>query len=296
MLRLNGLHKRFGDVVALDGCTFEVERGEMVGFLGPNGAGKTTAMRSVFGLVVPDHGSVTWAGAPIDRGARLRFGYMPEERGLYPRMRVLDQVAYFGRLHGMARAEAFPAAHRLLAGLGLGERLRDRVQDLSHGNQQRVQLAVAMVHEPDLLVLDEPFSGLDPVAAARLAEVLAERARAGAAVLFSSHQLDVVEHLCEDVVIVDGGRVVLSGRVEELRAASPVRYLEVVVRGAGTAWAEAVPGGTVVSRRKDRVRLRLDRPFDLSELVALARAAGEVEEFSLTPPDLSEVFMEAVSR
>jgi len=296
MLHLDGLSKRFGDVLALDGCTFEVGRGEMVGFLGPNGAGKTTAMRSVFGLVSLDGGSVTWSGAPIDRAARLRFGYMPEERGLYPRMRVLEEVAYFGRLHGMARADALSTARRLLSGLGLEERLRDRVQDLSHGNQQRVQLAVALVHEPDLIVLDEPFSGLDPVAAARLAEVLAERAQEGAAVLFSSHQLDVVEHLCEDVVIVDRGRVVLSGRVEDLRAASPRRYLEAVVMGAGAGWAEAVPRAALVSHRGDRVRLRLDRPFDLPDLLARARAAGEVEEFSLTPPDLSEVFMEAVGQ
>ncbi len=296
MLQLDGLSKRFGDVLALDGCTFEVGRGEMVGFLGPNGAGKTTAMRSVFGLVSLDGGSVSWSGAPIDRVARLRFGYMPEERGLYPRMRVLEEVAYFGRLHGMARADALPTARRLLSGLGLEERLRDRVQDLSHGNQQRVQLAVALVHEPDLIVLDEPFSGLDPVAAARLAEVLAERAHEGAAVLFSSHQLDVVEHLCEDVVIVDRGRVVLSGRVEDLRAASPRRYLEAVVMGAGAGWAEAVPRATLVSHRGDRVRLRLDRPFDLPDLLARARAAGEVEEFSLTPPELSEVFMEVVGQ
>jgi ABC-2 type transport system ATP-binding protein len=296
MLRLEDLGKRFGDVVALDGCSFDVRRGQMVGFLGPNGAGKTTAMRSIFGLVALDRGSVAWQGAPIDRAVCLRFGYMPEERGLYPRMRVLDQVAYFGRLHGMDRPEAFTAAHRLLAGLGLEERLQDRVQDLSHGNQQRVQLAVALVHEPDLLVLDEPFSGLDPVAAAGLAGALAERARAGTAVLFSSHQLDVGEHLCEDVVIVDRGRVVLAGRVEDLRAASRRRHLEAVVRGGGTGWAEAVPGGTVVSRNGDRLRLRLDGPFDLADLVSRAGKAGEIEEFSLTPPDLSEVFMEAVGR
>ena len=296
MLLLSDLGKRFGDVVALDGCSFAIGPGQMVGFLGPNGAGKTTAMRSVFGLVALDRGAVTWQGKPIDRRSRLRFGYMPEERGLYPRMRVLEQVAYFGRLHGMGRADALTAAGRLLTDLGVGERLQDRVQDLSHGNQQRVQLAVAMVHEPDLLVLDEPFSGLDPVAAAHLAEVLAQRARVGAAVLFSSHQLDVVEHLCEDVVIVDRGRVILSGRVEDLRAASPRRYLEVVVPGAGTAWADAVPGGTAVSRRGDRVRLGIDPPYDLADLVARARTAGEVAEFSLTPPDLSEVFMEAIAR
>lgn len=296
MLRLEGLVKRFGDVVALDDCSFEVAPGRVLGFLGPNGAGKTTAMRAVFGLVGLDRGRVTWDGGVIDRARRFRFGYMPEERGLYPRMRSLEQVAYFGRLHGMPREAAFTAARRLLESLDLGERLADRVQDLSHGNQQRVQMAVALVHDPGLLVLDEPFSGLDPMAAAQLAGVLAERARAGAAVLFSSHQLDVVEHLCEDVVIVHQGRVALSGRVEALRAASPRRYLEAVVRGAGTAWAEAVPGAAVVSRKGDRVRLRFDGPCDLGDLVARARAAGEVQEFSLTPPDLSEVFMEAVAR
>jgi len=296
MLRLEGLAKRFGDVVALDDCSFQVGRGEMVGFLGPNGAGKTTAMRSIFGLVALDRGSVDWQDSPIDRAVRLRFGYMPEERGLYPRMRVLEQVVYFGRLHGMARAQASTAAHRLLSDLDLAERWQDRVQDLSHGNQQRVQLAVAMVHSPELLVLDEPFSGLDPVAAARLAETLAERARAGTAVLFSSHQLDVVEHLCEDVVIVNRGRVVLAGRVEDLRAASRRRYLEVVVRGGGTGWAQSVRDATLVSHNGDRLRLRLDGPFDLTDLVSRAARAGEVQEFSLTPPDLSEVFMEAVGR
>ena len=296
VLRLAGLAKSFGSVVALAGCSFEVTQGRVLGFLGPNGAGKTTAMRAVFGLVGLDAGEVTWAGARLDRRVRRRFGYMPEERGLYPRMRVLDQVAYFGRLHGMDRAPAFAAARRLLESLDLGERLADRVQDLSHGNQQRVQLAVALVHDPELLVLDEPFSGLDPVAAARLAGLLAERARAGTAVLFSSHQLDVVEHLCEHVVIVDRGRVVLAGRVEDLRAASPRRYLEAVVAGVGTAWAGAVPGAVVVSRAGDRVRLRLDGPCDLGDLVARARAAGEVREFSLVPPDLSEVFMEAVAQ
>lgn len=296
MLRLDGLVKHFGNVVALDGCTFEVPSGRVLGFLGPNGAGKTTAMRAVFGLVGLDRGEVTWEGHPPDRDLRLRFGYMPEERGLYPRMRVLEQVAYFGRLHGMHRSAALCAAGALLENLDLGERLRDRVQDLSHGNQQRVQLAVALVHDPELLVLDEPFSGLDPVAAAGLGEVLADRARAGAAVLFSSHQLDVVEHLCEHVVIVDRGRVVLAGRVEDLRTASPRRYLEVVVRGAGVAWARAVPGAVLVKGQGDRVRLRLEGPFDLGSLVERARRAGEVVEFSLTPPDLSEVFMEAVRR
>ncbi|MCB2223425.1 MAG: ATP-binding cassette domain-containing protein [Actinobacteria bacterium] len=292
MLDVHGLQKRFGDVVALDGCTLSVQRGQMLGFLGPNGAGKTTTMRSVFGLVAPDAGEVTWDGRPIDAAARLRFGYMPEERGLYPRMTAVDQIAYFGRLHGMSKADAVAAGTVLLREFGLADRAGARLDELSHGNQQRVQLAVAMVHRPDLLVLDEPFAGLDPVAAGVLAAALERRASEGAAVLFSSHQLDVVEDLCEDVVIVNRGRVVAEGSVQDLRAALPRRYLDVTVRGAGAGWEQTLPGGEVVSRSGDRVRLLLSDGFDLAALAVAAEAAGEVVEFALRPPDLSEVFAE----
>jgi ABC-2 type transport system ATP-binding protein len=296
VLNFDGLFKRFGDVVALDGCSFRVPRGQMLGFLGPNGAGKTTAMRTVFGLVGLDAGTVTWEGAAIGRAERLHFGYMPEERGLYPRMTVLDQVVYFGRLHGMDRGAAEKSGRTLLDELGLTERLESRVLDLSHGNQQRVQMAVALVHEPDVLVLDEPFSGLDPVAAETMAAVLRGRAEYGAAVLFSSHQLDVVEHLCEDVAIIDHGSIVLSGRVDDLRAASPHRYVDVVVRGGGTAWAGQVPSAEIVERSGDRVRFLVDTGTDPAAVMAAAQAAGEVAEFSFVPPGLSTVFREAVGR
>jgi ABC-2 type transport system ATP-binding protein len=296
VLVLEGLRKRYGEVTALDVCSFGVRPGQMVGFLGPNGAGKTTAMRSVFGLVGLDGGSITWEGRPLDRETWLGFGYMPEERGLYPRMRVLEQVTYFGRLHGMGRSEASVAAGGLLEAFGLADRADVRLQDLSHGNQQRVQLAVAVVHQPRVLVLDEPFSGLDPVAAETMAAILRDQAAGGAAVLFSSHQLDVVEHLCEDVVIINEGRVVLSGRVDELRAASPHRYVDVLLDGGGTRWADAVPGAQVVMRNADRVRLMVDRGADPAELVARAREAGEIVEFAFVPPRLSEVFREAVTR
>lgn len=296
MLVLDALHKRYGDVVALDGCSLTVGRGQMLGFLGPNGAGKTTAMRTIFGLVVPDKGRVEWEGLPIDHRVRLRFGYMPEERGLYPRMTVFDQIVYFGRLHGMSGPDARTSAGRLLDEFGLGSRKDAKVDELSHGNQQRVQLAVALIHDPELLVLDEPFSGLDPVATAALAEVLQHRAEQGAAVIFSSHQLDVVEHLCEDVVIINRGRVVAEGAVQDLRAGLPRRYLDVTVRGGGTAWADAVAGVRVVDRNEDRVRLLVGEPFDLAGLAEAAVRAGEVLEFSLRPPDLSEVFAEVAGR
>ena len=192
-LSVSGLGKRFGELVALDGVALSVGQGEIVGLVGRNGAGKTTTMRAVMGILAPDRGTVTWDGQPIGDRDRLRFGYMPEERGLYPQMRLLDQVAYFARLHGLDPAAAVDSARRWLDRLRLGERAGEKLVALSHGNQQRVQLAVALVHDPELLVLDEPFAGLDPEAVDSLSEILFERAAAGAAVLFSSHQLELVE-------------------------------------------------------------------------------------------------------
>jgi ABC-2 type transport system ATP-binding protein len=295
VLVLDGLEKRYGDVVALDGCSLQVERGRMMGFLGPNGAGKTTAMRSVFRLVALDRGAATWDGRPIGLETMMGFGYMPEERGLYPRMQVASQIVYFGRLHGLSKSVAETAAAALMDELGLAARAEDRLQDLSHGNQQRVQLAVALVHDPELLVLDEPFAGLDPVAAETMAGILERRAAAGAAVLFSSHQLDVVEDLCRDVVIIHEGRVVLGGEVEVIRASSPRRYLDAVVAGSGGAWIEGLEGIRPVRREGDRVRLEVSRHADIPALAIAAAAAGEIVEFAFTPPDLSEVFREVVT-
>mgnify|MGYP001825127331 CR=1 FL=1 len=296
MLEIRDLHKRYGDVVALDGTTFSVRPGQLLGFLGPNGAGKTTAMRTVFGLVRPDAGAVTWQGRAIDQDDRIRFGYMPEQRGLYPRMKIGEQLIYFGRLHGMARADAGAAAERWLGEFGLSDRIDSRLEELSHGNQQRVQLATALVHEPDLLVLDEPFSGLDPLAVHTMTAILEREAARGAAVLFSSHQLDLVEDLCEDVVIINEGKNALEGNVSEIRARSPRRYLEVEIPGAGTAWVDALGAVTIVERKGDFVRLLLEDGVAIEDLLGSARANGRVSHFSYEPPNLSEIFARAVTR
>ncbi len=296
MLRLDDLHKHYGDVPALEGCSLTLARGQLLGFLGPNGAGKTTAMRSVFGLVQPDSGTVTWDGAPIEAAERLRFGYMPEQRGLYPRMRVKDQLVYFGRLHGLGRDDAAAAADHWLAELGLTDRASSRLEELSHGNQQRIQLAVALVHAPELLVLDEPFSGLDPIGVETMADLLRELAAAGVAVMFSSHQLDLVEDLCEEVAIINDGSIALEGAVRALRTNSPTRYLDIELRDGDTSWADELPGVEVLTRAADRVRLATTGTVDLEEIVRQAVAAGTVTQFSLEPPDLSEVFREAVGR
>ena len=220
MLELTGLRKRFGDRTALDGVSFAVRPGEMFGFVGSNGAGKTTTMRVVMGVLAPDEGTVTWQGRPIDHDVRRTFGYMPEERGLYAKMGVREQLVFFARLHGLSARAAARATDDLLEQLGIAERAADRVEALSLGNQQRVQLAAALVHDPVLLVLDEPFSGLDPVGVDALAEVLTARVADGVPVVFSSHQLDLVERLCDSVGIIVGGRIVASGTVDELRPAA----------------------------------------------------------------------------
>ena len=216
VLELDGLTRRFGPITALDDLSFRVPAGEVVGFLGPNGAGKTTTMRAVFGLTDLDGGSVRWNGAPVGPAERRRFGYMPEERGLYPGMLVGEQLDYLGRLHGMGHAQAQAATTSWLERLGIADRVGSKVESLSHGNQQRVQLAAALVHGPELLVLDEPLAGLDPAGIDAIGGVLVEQARAGCCVLFSSHQLDQVEELCESVTIIDHGRLVATGRVDEL--------------------------------------------------------------------------------
>ncbi len=294
MLEISGLTKRYGPVTALDGATLEARPGRLLGFLGPNGAGKTTTMRCIFGLATPDAGDVRWSGAPIDARTRLRFGYMPEQRGLYPRMRVAEQLVYFGRHHGLSAGDAGRRAEALLERFALADRAKNRLESLSHGNQQRVQLAAALVHDPVLLVLDEPFSGLDPLGVATMSEVLRERAAAGVAVVFSSHQLDLVEEVCEDVAIIARGRVVASGAIDELKASSGSRHLDVEIAGGGDRWPDGDGTLAVLSRDGDSVRLLVDQHADLAALLASAQATGEVRRFEFGPPRLSELFMDAI--
>jgi len=295
MLAISNLYKTYGDVIALDGCTFAVEPGQLLGFLGPNGAGKTTAMRAIFNLIKPDHGSVTWRGEPIDPRIRRSFGYMPEQRGLYPKMRIKDQLVFLGRLHGMERRMANTQAALWLERLGLADRAGDRLEELSHGNQQRVQLAAAVVHEPELLVLDEPFSGLDPIGVGAMTEILSEYAARGTCVVFSSHQLDLVEDLCEDVVVINEGKIALDGAVRDLRNATNHRYLEIETSNASPDWLRSIPDTEFLSADGPTVRLKVPTDFDFAEV--LRNTAGTtIERFSFLPPTLSEIFREAVGQ
>ena len=295
MLEVDGLTKRYGATLALSDLSFSVRPGEMYGFVGANGAGKTTAMRIMLGVLAADSGAVRWQGRPVTFETRRRFGYMPEERGLYPKMRVTEHLVYLARLHGLDQGAATRSAGVLTERLGVAERRNDAIEKLSLGNQQRVQLAAALVHDPEVLVLDEPFSGLDPVGVDALAGVLLERARRGVPVVFSSHQLDLVERLCDSVGIINAGRMVAAGTVEDLRSQGGRRQLLVIVRDAPAGWAAAVPGVTVVSERRGELVLELADGTDDQEVLAAASRAGRVEHFSWRQPTLTELFREAVT-
>jgi ABC-2 type transport system ATP-binding protein len=294
-LELDGLTRRYGPVTALDHLSFSVPAGQVVGFLGPNGAGKTTTMRAVFGLTDLDAGRVRWNNAPVGAAERRRFGYMPEERGLYPGMLVGEQLVYLGRLHGMSAADAAAATRAWLERLGVADRADSKVEVLSHGNQQRVQLAAALVHGPELLILDEPLAGLDPAGVDAIAGVLAAQAREGCCVLFSSHQLDLVEDLCETVTIIDHGRLVVSGRVDDLATSGPRRLVVRVEGDRDAAWARQLPGVAVSEIDRGAARLVLDEQTDSEWVLKAAMAAGRVTEFVVQRRRLSEVFREALA-
>jgi ABC-2 type transport system ATP-binding protein len=294
VLELVDLSRRYGDVVALDRVSFAVPEGTIVGFVGPNGAGKTTAMRIALGVLEPDTGTVRWRGNAVDADARRRFGYMPEERGLYPKMKVLEQLEYLARLHGLSKGEARRRSVDVVDLLGVTERAGDRVEALSLGNQQRVQLSAALVHAPEVLVLDEPFSGLDPIGVDVLSGVLRAQADRGVPVVFSSHQLELVERLCDAVVLINLGRVVTQGSIDELRASRDRRLLRVEVSGGDARWFDAVPGIRLEDRRDEAVLLALGEGVDEQRVLDVARATGDVRHFSRVRPTLAELFREAV--
>ena len=266
-----------------------------MGFLGPNGAGKTTTMRAVFGLTDLDAGTVKWNGTPVGATQRRRFGYMPEERGLYPSMRGGEQLEYLGRLHGMSGADARAASRTWLDRLGVADRYGSKVEALSHGNQQRVQLAAALVHGPELLVLDEPLAGLDPAGIEAIGDVLVEQARSGCCVLLSSHQLDQVEDLCESVTVIDHGRLIVSGRVDDLATAGARRLVVRVEGDREAAWARDLAGVIISEVAAGEARLVINEGIDSDAVLQAAMAAGRVTEFVFQRRRLSEVFREALA-
>lgn len=293
MLETRGLTRRFGQKVAVDGVDLSVPGGQLTGFVGGNGAGKTTTMRMLMGVLAASDGEILWRGQPINAVDRRSFGYMPEERGLYPRQPILDQLVYLAGLHGMGARAARLEILDLLERFGLAERSKDKLDSLSLGNQQRVQIIAAVVPRPHLLILDEPFSGLDPTAVESMADLLAGYSRDGVGVLFSSHQLDLVERLCDRLIILANGRVVASGDVESLRASGPQRHQ---VRVAGDAgWVRDIPGVRVLDISGDRALFEIEQPGADQQVLAAAMQRGPVHEFGRVRLALSDIYREATA-
>ena len=293
MLHLSGITKNYGTRRVLDDVTFDVAPGRLTGFVGGNGAGKTTTMRIVLGVLARDGGDVTLNGTPVTTADRRRFGYMPEERGLYPKMKVLEHIVYLARLHGFSKTDATARATTLLEELGLGERLGDNVETLSLGNQQRAQIAAALVHDPEVLILDEPFSGLDPLAVDVVANVLQTRAAQGTSVLFSSHQLDVVERLCDDLVIIAGGTIRAAGTRDGLRAEHATRRYE-LVSASDAGWLRTEPGVEVVDFDGGYAVFEADSDQTVQRVLQRAVAAGDVTSFAPRRPTLAQIFTEVI--
>lgn len=290
MLEISHVTRRFGGLTALDDVSFSVPEGRFTGFVGGNGAGKTTTMRIVMGVLAPTSGTVYWNGSPLTARDRAEFGYMPEERGLYPKQPILPQLAYLGELHGMGAKEARQAARELLERFNLGDRTRDKLEKLSLGNQQRVQIAGAVIARPKALILDEPFSGLDPDAVDEMFALLTEFTRRGVPVLFSSHQLELVERLCHQIVILRKGRVLAAGSVDELRSSGPTRHSLVAAGDLG--WLRGEAGVTVVALDGPRAQVEFADETIAQRILAEAMARGPVHSFGPIVRPLSDFYRE----
>ncbi len=294
MLSVEHIQKSFGSVQALHDVSFSVDAGSVFGLLGPNGSGKTTTMRTILNILSPDGGQVRWNGKAIDRTVRRRFGYLPEERGLYGKMAVREQIVYFGRLHGLHEPEAAKRADAWIERLEIGAYSLRPAAELSKGNQQKVQIACAALHDPELLILDEPFSGLDPVNADILLAVLLDLKAKGTTLVLSSHQMWQLEQLCTSYCVINSGETRASGTLAELRSAWPTRTVRVapdspVLRGA----AEKL-GATIAGSENGDLDLNVPATSDFAAMLRSFAAADSIVKFEVVEPSLHDIYLRAI--
>jgi ABC-2 type transport system ATP-binding protein len=297
-LEIDRVTKRYGTTLALDAIEFAVPRGQIFGFLGANGAGKTTTMRICLGVIPADSGEIRWESRPALELPRRIWGYLPEERGLYPRLTVLDQLVYFASLYGENPHAARREARHWLARFRISDLEGRRAEELSKGNQQKVQFIAAILHEPEIMLMDEPFTGLDPVNVGLLKEAFHELHDRGRTIVFSTHQMELAEALCESVAIIDRGRIVASGSVRALKRAAGRRMARLAFDEAGaSAWLEGLPGVTVVRSGADYSDVRLAAEADPTDVLGQILARGApVTRFELHEPTLEALFIDIVGR
>ncbi len=295
-LMVEHLNKAFGPVQAIKDLSLEVQEGALFGFLGPNGAGKTTTMRMILDLIRPDSGQITWNGAPVREVARRSFGYLPEERGLYPKMEVQAQLLFLARLAGLSKQDALVALEEWLERFQITANRQTRLEALSKGNQQKVQFLAAVLHDPTILIMDEPFSGLDPINVAVLKEAFLELHRRGKTIIFSTHQLEQVEELCEDMVLINKGQAVMQGRVQEIKRQHGRNVARLTLdNDPEPPWLEQLPGVQITKRRQDYLEMQLQADLNPNLIVEAAlEHGGIISRFELVEPSLTDIFIELV--
>lgn len=295
ILELRGVRKTYGDFVAVSGLDLRVPRGAVYGVLGPNGAGKSTTIRMIMNIYLPDAGQILLNGKPLDRSATDRVAYLPEERGLYRKMKIRDHIVYLAQLKGLDKATATTKADQWLERFELSDRAQAKVDELSKGMQQKVQFIACVLPEPDLIILDEPFSGLDPINTRLLTDIITEQRQQGRTVLFSTHVLEQAEKICDHIVLIHRGHKVLDGELDAIRESYPVDTIE-VAGDFSTAKLEALPMVGHVFEQGTRWRVRLNGGGDASTLLAALIANGRVDHFSAVRPPLTDIFVREVER
>jgi ABC-2 type transport system ATP-binding protein len=293
VLEVDHISKTFATVHAVSDLSFTAKPGTIFGLLGPNGAGKTTSIRMILDIIVPDSGQVRWGGKQVDAHVRHTFGYLPEERGLYPKMKVRDQLMFLAQLHGVSADEARQRIGAFATALNLTENMDKTPQELSKGNQQKVQFIAAIAHAPPLLVLDEPFSGFDPINVEVVKQTIRELVGRGTAVLLSSHRMEQVEELCEDICIIDRSRAILAGNLHEIKRNWPDRFVR-MTRLAQTDFLKAFPGATEMPGRDGFLDVKLPSSVAPSDLLRSAMTAGPIDHFEVVEPSLNDIYLSAV--
>ena len=297
-LTLEHVNKSFGQLHVIKDLSMEVKEGSIFGFLGPNGAGKTTTMRMILDIIRPDSGSITWNGKDVREIPRHNLGYLPEERGLYPKVKVQDQLVFLARLNGLSKAAAVEQLDEWLERFQIPQYRNMKVEELSKGNQQKIQFLATILHDPLILIMDEPFSGLDPVNANLLKEALLEMHRRGKTMIFSTHQLEQVEELCEDVVIIDQGQTIIRGSVREVKRQQGRNVALLKLDNDPEAlWLDTLEGVHVTKRRQDYIEMNIQSNLNPNLIVEEAlRHGGVISRFELTEPSLTDIFIEYVGK
>ena len=293
MLEVDRISKSFRTVQAVDELSFTIQRGHVFGLLGPNGAGKTTSIRMVLDIIEPDKGEVRWNGARVQGDVRRTFGYLPEERGLYPKMKVADQLLFLARLHGVDDDRARKRIQELAESLNLVEKLQSMPVELSKGNQQKAQFIASIVHDPPLLVLDEPFSGFDPINVEVVKASIRDIVARGTTVMLSSHRMEQVEELCEDICIIDRARAVLTGNLRAIKSGWPERFIRMTAL-PDTSFLRAFPDAAARPSTDGFLELAVPAHTKPSDLLRAAMAAGPVDHFEVVEPSLNDIYLHAV--